>query len=280
MNLATSVLRFGCMAIALCVVPSCSGKLIRLGNQTAAEGLGGSSGTTGTLGSAVGMTGGGGGETVAGPGGDGGAAGAHQTCPPAAVSANEVLWIGDSWILRPGTQHVRVRDLAREASAIGQDEDYANLAADAANMAAVAKQYDTRESGSTKVKVLLMDGGTWDPIAAQMSGGSSAVPAAIDNSISAFQQFLAKVANDGTVEHIVYFLQPELPTVPGVATMRPRLQQACASSSVPCHFIDLQPYWAGHSEYTAADGILPSDAGAVVIANLIWATMQENCIAQ
>ncbi len=283
MNLARSVLRFGCMAIALCVVPSCSSKLIRLGDQTAAEVLGGSSGTAGTLGSAAGMTGGGGagGEMVVGPGGDGGAAGANQACPHAAVLANEVLWIGDSWILRPaGTQHVRVRDLARAAGAIGQDEDYAVLAADASNMAAVAKQYDTRESGSTKVKVLLMDGGTWDPIAAQMSGGSSAVPAAIDNSISTFQQFLAKVANDGTVEHIVYFLVPELATVPGVATMRPRLQQACASSSVPCHFIDLQPYWAGHPEYTAADGIQSSDAGAVVIADLIWASMQENCIAQ
>lgn len=49
MNLATSVLRFGCMAIAWCVVPSCSSKLIRLGDQTAAESLGGSSGTAGTL---------------------------------------------------------------------------------------------------------------------------------------------------------------------------------------------------------------------------------------
>ena len=282
MNLATSVLRFGCMAIALCVVPSCSKKLIRLGDQTAAESPGGSSGTAGSLGSAGGMMGGGGsgGQMVIGPAGDGGAAGASQMCPHAAVSANEVLWIGDSWVQRPGTQHVRVRDLAREAGAIGQDEDYADLAVDAANMAAVAKQYDTRQSGSTKVKVLLMDGATWDPIAAQMSGGSPAVPAAIDNAISTFQQFLAKVANDGTVEDIVYFLVPELPGGVGVATMRPRLQQACASSSVPCHFIDLQPYWVGHPEYTAADGILSSEAGAVVVADLIWATMQQNCIAQ
>jgi hypothetical protein len=217
---------------------------------------------------------------VVGSGGDGGDAGTSPACAHATVLANEVLWIGDSWIQRPGTQHVRVRDLARAAGAIGQDEDYADLAADAANMAAVAKQYDTRESGTSKVKVLLMDGGTWDPIAAQMSGGSSAVPAALDSSISTFQQFLSKVANDGSVEHIVYFLVPELATVPGVATMRPRLQQACASSLVPCHFIDLQPYWVGHPEYTAVDGIQSSEAGAVVRADLSWATMQENCIAQ
>ncbi|MEI9937884.1 MAG: SGNH/GDSL hydrolase family protein [Pseudomonadota bacterium] len=224
------------------------------------------------------MTSGGGG--VVERGGAGGAAGTSQMCAHAEIFANEVLWIGDSWIQRPGTQHVRVRDLAREAGTIGGDEDYVDLAADASSMAMVAKQYDSRELGSTKVKVLLMDGGTWDPIAAQMLGGSSAVAAAIDNSISAFEQFLTTVANDGTVEHVVYFLVPELATVPGVATMRPRLQQVCANSSVPCHFIDLQPYWADHPEYTAADGIQSSEAGAVVIADLIWGSMQENCIAQ
>jgi len=142
----------------------------------------------------------------------------------------------------------------------------------------VAKQYDTRESGATKVKVLLMDGGTWDPIAAQMSGGS--VATAIENSLSTFQQFLAKVASDGTVEQIVYFLVPELATIPGVATMRPRLQQACTGSAVPCYFIDLQPYWSGHPEFTAADGIQSSEAGALLIGNLIWATLVDNCIAQ
>ncbi len=195
---------------------------------------------------------------VAGPAGDGGAAGSSEVCPHAQVPAGAVPWIGDSWILDPGTQHDRVRDLAREAGAIGPNEDYVNLAAAAASMAVVAKQYDARQSGATKVKVLLMDGGTWDPIAAQTSGAS--IPAAIDNSISTFQRFLAKVASDGTVEQIVYFLVPELASVPGVATMRPRLKQACADSSVPCHFIDLQPYWAGHPEYTAANGIQSSDS--------------------
>jgi len=217
---------------------------------------------------------------VIGPGDDGGAGGSRELCPHAQTAANEVLWIGDSWIQSPGTQHTRVRDLARNAEAIAPNEDYFNLALAASSMADVAKQYDTREAGATKVKVLLMDGGTWDPIAAQMSGGSAAVPAAIERSLSAFQQFLAKVASDGTVEHIVYFLVPELATVPGVANMRPRLQQACADSSVPCHFIDLQPHWVGHPEYTASDGIQSSEAGAIVIANLIWQTMQENCIAQ
>ena len=271
MSLATSVLKFCCLAIILCVLPGCGSKLIRLGDQTADQSAGGSSGATGSSGA-------GGSRMVVRPGDDGGAAGGSRACPHRQVLASEVLWIGDSWINIPGLQHDRVRDLALAAEAIDDGEEYVNSSAAASNMAAVAKQYDARESGATKVKVVLMDGGTWDPIAAQMAGSS--VSAAIDGSISAFQRFLAKVESDGTVEHVVYFLVPELPTVPGVATMRPRLQQACAESAVPCHFIDLQPSWAGHPEYTSTDGFQSSAAGAVVIADLIWSTMQTHCVAQ
>jgi len=276
MNLATSVLKFCCLAMTFCAVPSCSSQLIRLGDQTAAESTGGASaGATATGGVA-------GNPMVVGPGDDGGAAGSSQECAHRQVLASEVLWIGDSWLTIPNnTQREVVRTLALAAHAIDTGDDYYSLAAPAADMAAIAKQYDTRESGATKVKVLLMDGGTWDPIAAQaVPGASSAsVSTAIDNAISGFQQFLTKVARDGTVQHIVYFLVPELPGIPGVATMRPRLQQACADSTVRCHFIDLQPYWQGHPEYTA-DGIQASAAGATVLGNLIWASMQEYCIAQ
>jgi hypothetical protein len=47
---------------------------------------------------------------------------------------------------------------------------------------------------------------------------------------------------------------------------------------VPCHFLDLQPRWAGHPEYS--DGIQASSAGASVIADSIWSIMQDECIAQ
>lgn len=235
---------------------SCGGERVRLGDgplieSTAGQDAGGGAGT-----------------------GDG----SSDECSPEPVLAGEVLWIGDTWIQIPGTQHTRVRDLARAAGALGPNEDYANRAAPATNMAAVAEQYQTQESGATKVKVLLMDGGTWDPIAAQMM--NAPIAPAIDNMIAEFQRFLARAASDGSVEHIVYFLVPELAAVPGVAAMRPRLQQACADSTVPCHFLDLQPLWLGHPEYTAPDGIQSSEAGARVIADSIWAIMQDNCIAQ
>ena len=144
-------------------------------------------------------------------------------CPHGQVNANEVLWIGDSWILVTGSQHTRVRDLARAAGAIGADDDYVIGAVAASTMATIANQYATREAGATKVKVVIMDGGTWDTIVANGSDAS------VNSVVNTFGQFLTQVASDGTVEHIIYFLLPELPGIPGVAALRPLLQQACAA---------------------------------------------------
>ncbi|MBN1605738.1 MAG: hypothetical protein JW940_03855 [Polyangiaceae bacterium] len=153
-----------------------------------------------------------------------------------------------------------------------------NLAGPYLYMADVAELYDTREAGETQVKVVLMDGGTWDTIRGNGSDAS------VNGAANAFEQFLSKVASDGTVEHIVYFLVPELPLIPGVAALRPRVRQACEQSVVPCHFLDLQPLWADpdpdDAEYTDSSGIQASAEGARVIADEIWRIMQTYCIAQ
>jgi hypothetical protein len=221
-------------AVALAIIAGCGGKVIHLGNGRA----------------------------------DGG------NCVPSPVNADEVLWIGDSWVLMPGTQHTRVRDLARIATVLGDNEDYVMGARDGATMAAIANQYSTRQAGPIKVKVLLMDGGTWDTYTGMGSDASVAAAS------SGFSQFLGQVAADGTVEHIIYFLVPELPTIPGVAALRPLVRQACDQSTVQCHFLDLQPLWAGRPEYTSVGGVFPSEAGALVLGDEIWALMQEHCVVQ
>jgi hypothetical protein len=198
------------------------------------------------------------------------------SCPHAQVKANEVLWIGDSWVLVTGSQHTRVAELARAAGAIGPNDDYAIGAAAAAPLAAIADQYAAREAGAIAVKVVIMDGGTWDTI---LANGSDASVNAVVNT---FGQFLTQLANDGTVQHVIYFLPPELPLIPGVARLRPVLQQGCAASTVPCHFIDLQArIWSAHPEFTDSNlGFLPNDAGSKAVADAIWAVMQQACIAQ
>jgi hypothetical protein len=245
MILATGRSRHWGLILALCVAPSCGGQRIRLGDD--ATGDGGSSG---------------------------------DACAHGQVSAQEVLWIGDSWIIDPGTQRSTVKDLAFAAGTIAEGEEYPSSAAAAASMAKVAEQYAARAQGGPKPKVLLMDGGTWDPISAQATGSS--IPDAIDESLAGFERFLSQVASDGTVRHIVYFLVPELPNIPGVAQMRPRLKRACAGSVVPCHFIDLQEVWqqGDPAQYTAINGYQASAEGGVAIGQAVWATMRAHCIAQ
>jgi hypothetical protein len=234
------------------------------GHSGAGEGGGGSGGTTEATGGSP--------EPVGGSAGEGGSSGV--ACERGRISGAEVLWIGDTWITIPGLQYRRVEELARAAGALGASDEYAVLAAPATRLTDIRAQYEARQAGTTPPKVVIMNGGTWDTI---IDNGSDASVAGV---IDTFEQFLAGVASDGTVEHIVYFLQPELPAIPRVASLRPELRSLCGSSTVPCYFIDLQALWAGHPEYTAPDGIQASDAGARTIADAIWEVMVENCIAQ
>ena len=220
-------------------------------------------------------TGGGGGIDAAGgsASGSGGAAGG-ETCVRGSTAANEVLWIGDSWIEFPGTQLTRLRELALLAGTIDEDESYATRAVAAASIAAIVEQYEAQQASGPPVKVLLMNGGTWDTV---NEGDDDAIVARV---VATFEGFLSKVASDGTVEHIVYFLQPELPSIPGVAKLRPLLRDACGASTVPCHFLDLDPIWQRRPEYTHSTQIQASEAGGAAIAEAIWDIMQEHCIAQ
>jgi len=195
-------------------------------------------------------------------------------CADGDIAADEVVWTGDSWIDIPGNQKTRVDELARAAGTIGPNESFVDLAVSGTPIRGIIDQYNGREAGPIKVKVLLMDGGGIDTI---RGGGSEASVTAV---VNAFTEHLAQIAADGTVLHVVYFLYPELPTIAGVAALRPGTQAACAESAVPCHFLDLQPRWEGHPEFTGPDRIHPSQAGANVIGEAIWNIMEENCIAQ
>jgi hypothetical protein len=207
---------------------------------------------------------------------DGGGDARDSGCAPSQTRGAEILWIGDGWILYPGIQYTRVRDLAREAKAIGPADDFTVKAEAGKTMAEIANQYSAQATSTTKYKVLILDGGTIDTMATK---GASATVTSVVNT---FEQLLAQVAGGGSIQHILYFLMPELAAIPGVAALRQPMREACAQSTVPCHFLDLDPIWLGHPEYTlsASGGILPTEAGGIAMADAIWKIMRENCIAQ
>jgi hypothetical protein len=199
---------------------------------------------------------------------------ATTSCTSSGIAANEVVWIGDSWFTIPGSQRTRVEELARAAGKLGEAESYESHAEAASDLAAIIQQYEAAKAVALP-RVLIMDGGTWDTI---LSNGSAASVARV---IVEFNDFLAQLTTEGSVQHVVYMLVPELPQIPGVAELRPGLVEACSNSVVPCHFLDLQPLWDGHPEYTSMpDGIQASAQGATVIADRIWSVMQRECVAQ
>ena len=59
----------------------------------------------------------------------------------------------------------------------------------------------------------------------------------------------------------------------------PLYQEKCESrTDIDCTFIDLRPAFEGkQAQYLQMDGIHPNDAGSKVIADLMWAAMEENC---
>jgi lysophospholipase L1-like esterase len=194
------------------------------------------------------------------------------------VKANEVLWIGDSWIEIPGTQHTMVRDLARTSGALGQNEDYVDKAVSGSPITTIIQQYTAYQAGATKVKVLLMDGGGIDVMQ------QNKTQASVDGVVEKVKAHLTKVKADGTVQQIIYYTYPQLPASgPGQDVgpkLQPGLQAACEASAVPCHYLYLEPLFMGHPEYIGSDSLHPSEAGAKVIAQAVWDIMKKNCIAQ
>jgi hypothetical protein len=261
------------LGLALTVAGGCGGEKLRLGDgfgtdvNTAGGGSAGQSGGTGGTPEPPAFAGEGG--APSGAGSPAGGAGGDVGCERGQVEPNEVVWIGDSWITLPGTQYQRVNELALEADALAPGEEYARVAAAGAYIDDVREQYVQRQAGSPKIKVLIMDGGTFDTV--QRGTGDDVILHVLES----FAELLGQIATDGTVEHIVYFLQPDL--IAGVARLRPELMRLCAESVVPCHFINLQDFWVDDYSFLT---IQASEAGGTAIGEAIWAVMQDNCIAQ
>jgi hypothetical protein len=256
------------LAFAITSMVSCGGDLVRLGDGPAAGAAGMSTGSAG-IGSAgtAGMAG------TAGSGGSGAGTGG-QTCLRGQVAADELVFIGDTWVEYPGTLLSRFEEHAIDAGTLSAGEHFEELAAAAVGLSAIVDQYEARQEESPKIKVLVMDGGTWDTLNA---GGSQE---SVDRVVTVFEQFLEQVAGDGTVEHLLYFLMPPLPSIEGVDALRNPLRDLCDGSLVPCHFLDLAPVWEGHPEYIDVSGIQASESGGRAIADELWRIMEDNCIAQ
>jgi hypothetical protein len=256
----------------------------------AGAGGGGASGTSGSAGrGGTGGSGGRGGAAAAGRGGaaggsaggtsgstgSAGTTGAGGACVRDQVMPSEVLFIGDSFIALNNSIPMAVEANARAAGSLGQNERYRNNAMSGTLLGnnQIPTQYNNGVSAGP-VKVVLMNGGGNDCL--QANNPSAAYSAAM----TLFQTMAQR-----NTQSVVYFFYPDpfgmfatgnlKPCLDG---LRPMMKSLCEGLTAPkCYFIDLRPGWTNNQ---TTDGIHPTPAGGKIVADQIWATMQQHCIAQ
>jgi hypothetical protein len=212
---------------------------------------------------------------------------ATTSCVHGQVAANEVIFLGDSFVATSRQIPTNVEELARQAGILAQEEHYRDASLVAGNALALTAPYiaDEYTNGRAEgtIKVVVMTGGGADVLLGTCDTPPTADCPVLANAAAAVQQLLAQMAQDG-VQQVVYFFYPDPVDAALQAkldVLRPLLQGECDSSPVPCHWLDLRPVFAGHtSEFVLPGGINPTDAGSAATAAAIWTTMQENCVAQ
>jgi len=179
-----------------------------------------------------------------------------------------------------------LEDLARSAGILSAGERYRDNSRLTANALAlggngIADQYRAGAAEAT-VDVVIMNGGGADLLGSPCNPADASCPT-LANAAAAVAQLFAKLGEDG-VQHVIYAFYPD----PVDSTMRARVdafrplaESACASSPVPCAWLDLRPVFAGHyGEYIQSDGLDPTAAGSQASATAIAALMRDQCIAQ
>jgi hypothetical protein len=175
---------------------------------------------------------------------------------------------------------------------------------------------DPAVTNPADIKVVIMDGGGNDVLIGNTSCETTAPPAntscvtTIQNAIDVAQTKMQEMAQKG-VQSVVYFFYPHLDPAGGGILLTPApavndtldyayplAEQMCCGTSftssatnyscsgqpaagLTCVFIDTRPAFEGHlADYIKSDNVHPTQAGAQVITDLIWAQMQSHCIAQ
>lgn len=214
-----------------------------------------------------------------------GDAGTTDSCqPPAPPAASEVLVLGDSLIeLSSFADQLEQRAIA--TGALTQGEHFRVHASYlmsflAEGVLSISAQYSTARQEGT-ARIVVMDGGETDVLNDVCPSPVTEQCDAIQAAAKGAQQLLKQMAADG-VQHVAYFFYPDPNGNDTVKerldVLRPVIENVCGQVPIACHWIDLRPVFAGHSDYLAADGLVFSDTGAAACAESVWQRLQQRCV--
>jgi hypothetical protein len=230
------------------------------------------------------------------------------------VKANEVVMIGDSY-MSGAPYGVVGQDIVADSK-----QNWTRLyyfPGSAMNYGSgdlnIPYQFETEAEGaSSDIKVVIMDGGGNDVLIDNrgcLTTVDSTCTSAVDMAIARAQTLLKEMVSKG-VEHIVYFYYPHLSTAGGGLLPTPapgvnmvddyalaKQEEFCCGASftssttnyscrgngpgADCVMVDTIPAFTGHiTDYIQSDDVHPNAMGSQVIADLVWNTMVQDCIAQ
>jgi hypothetical protein len=116
----------------------------------------------------------------------------------------------------------------------------------------------------------------------------------VQTAMDAATGLMMKAADKG-VKDVVFFFYPHVPEPTLIGGDHPNkmldyslplVEKACADAEtmtdgkLRCHFVDTVPLFEGKPELFAPTDIHENSDGSKVIANAIWQTMKDACIAQ
>jgi lysophospholipase L1-like esterase len=223
-----------------------------------------------------------------------------STRPPCLRSSTQVVALGDSYMSLPMMLVPRIEALASAAGALSFGQNYRDYSAPGTTLGSptfpgdIPPQWDYALADNRDITTIIMDGGGNDIIASLgsilagcLDPGAAQNPACtsiIQDCMNVVRQ-LATRAKSAGVDDVIYFLYPHVP-IGGDDILDYSVQEAkkmTAELTTPTfrvHLIDTRAAFEGHPEYFDLDPVHANDAGAEVIANLIWQKMKSQCIAQ
>jgi lysophospholipase L1-like esterase len=258
-------------------------------------------GTTATAGA-----GGGNGE-VAGAGGEAAPGGFK---PPCLAKGAELALVGDSWInyvlgelLAPALQSRAQKDGALAAGDAYNDQAVGGTSLASGGLGLIPDQWPTAKaaamSAGTSVKFVVMDGGGNDVLLGNqtcldngvMRDQDPSCQKTVKDATAAGAKLQMQMKADG-VKQGLFFFYPHVPAGGWdvLDYSLPMAKATCESlndANFHCTFVDTRDAFQGvgnkgvaMADLIGADGIHPSAAGETVLADLIWKTMKDNCMAQ
>ena len=276
------------------------------GAGTGTGGMGGGMDVAGMGGGSAGMgmdTGSGGMDMTDGSGGTGGQAASTGFKPPCLTKGSQLVTIGDSWINYTERLTPELTSRAIADGALPQGDSYGEYAVpgtslyyDPTGLLLIPPQWDQAVADDPDRPFVVMDGGGNDVLLwnQQCLGDGSQNDTGCQDVVSHTMEvghMLEMTMKSQGVHEVIYFFYPHVPA--GGSDISdysiPMAKAACEGMNddqYKCIFVDTRdafdPNHTGvaQADLIGSDGIHPTAAGEKVLADLIWQTMKDNCMAQ